>query len=81
MKKPAITGCRRCEYLKVAPDRNGRIIPRRDFAYPCTAPVPDIKDLGLPDSVLQALRDNFGFYKTQMCPDQGADCVMFKLRT
>ena len=79
MKKPPITGCRRCEYLKVEPDRDGRIIPRITNVYPCTAPTPEVEDLGLPESVLNHMK-YYPFYKTKMCPDQGAGCVMFKLR-
>ncbi len=80
MKKPPITGCRRCVYLDVTPDKAGRVIPRSNFSYPCTVPVPDIEDLMLPKSVLDHMRYSV-FHKNYMGPDQGAGCKLFKLRT
>ena len=72
-----MTTCRGCKFLDVKPDKLGRIIPRKDFVYRCTAPIPTIEDLGLPRSVTDYAGGQLSFHKSRMAPDWGADCPAF----
>ncbi|MGZ2374941.1 hypothetical protein ACVI3U_002844 [Sinorhizobium medicae] len=41
MRKP-------CKFVDIKPDARGRIVMRKDYAYPCAAPLPDV---ALPTSI------------------------------
>jgi len=67
--------CRTCKYLDVAPDKLGRIVPRKDKTYRCLAPDPEMPTM--PDSITET----YGFRwfegqrsRTYMTPDAGENC-------
>lgn len=66
--------CRTCRYLDVKPDRSGRRVPRKNYAYRCTVPLPEVK---WPASVTTYV----GFrepHKTMMDLDEGEDCPLYE---
>ena len=64
--------CRTCQYLVVAPDSRGRIIPRAGKAYPCGYRVPDKH--GLPACITGD--HGFKWPPSRRCmePDDGYGC-------
>ncbi len=70
--------CRTCVHLIVEPDKAGRRVVRKQQAYRCGAPVPDILPL-LPHSITKA----YGWAapsdrsKRWVCPDDGRGCPLY----
>jgi len=66
------TSCRRCRWLAVAPDSDGKVRPRAGRAYRCRIEVPKVP---LPRSVRTVKYD-----KRYMEPDEGQNCFYFEDR-
>lgn len=71
--------CKTCRHLRVAPNAAGRIVVRKDKAYPCDAPIPPMPVL--PDSVTSV----YGFRWPYSGPrymrgNDGATCPTWEAR-
>jgi hypothetical protein len=66
--------CRTCKWLRVAPDKAGRRIPRKDKCYFCEAPLPEP---ALPLSVTTYHGWRWPPPRNFMSPDDGEDCPVF----
>ncbi len=69
--------CRTCKHLDVAPDKNGKIVPRKSSAYKCTVTVEMPK---LPDCMTEGHRFNWPFPRSYMVPDWGKECPFHEVR-
>lgn len=70
--------CRACKYLDVAPDKSGRIVPRKGYSYRCLAPIPALP--ALPDSITNEYSFRWPPTRTHMTPERGAGCPIFEAR-
>lgn len=72
--------CAQCKHLVVPNDRAGRRMLRRDSAYRCVAPLPE---LGLPESVINANPPLAAWplvSRAYMNGDAGSKCPTFETR-
>lgn len=68
-----------CVHLNIQPDASGRLIMRKDHAYPCNAPLPDFDKI-LPACITQA----YGYREprtTNTFKDWCQRCPRYKERT
>ena len=72
--------CRTCVHLDVLPNKAGKIVPRKGRMYPCRAPIPDLKSLGLPQSVTGAYRFQWPPHTVRMEPDDDQNCPTYSPR-
>ena len=70
--------CKTCKHLRVAPDARGRIVVRKDNAYPCDVPLPVVL---LPDSVTSSYRFRWPPARFYMAGDKGTLCPTWEPRT
>lgn len=76
-----MTMCRTCKYLDVPPDAAGRIVPRKQFTYPCAAPILSAEAIGLPRSVTAGTGSfHWPPAKSHMLPDWGEGCPAYVQR-
>lgn len=66
--------CRHCDNLVVMPDKSGRRVPRKNYAYTCGAGFDEPK---LPHCVTKAHGWRWPPSRTKMMPDSGEGCPMF----
>ena len=69
--------CRNCKYLKVAPNKAGKIVPNIGYGYQC---VVKIKPPVLPDSVTTFFDYSWPPPRRYMSPNGGVSCPLFAAR-
>lgn len=70
--------CRTCAYLDVQPRADGKIVPRKGGAYPCTAPIPAMPVF--PRSVTMRYEFKWPPKQSWMWPDAGEGCPTYTKR-
>jgi hypothetical protein len=70
--------CRTCKYLDVAPDKSGRIVPRKGNSYRCLAPHPTLPPL--PDCITRRYDFQPFFVRSWMSPPDGGECPVYEAR-
>lgn len=75
------SGCRVCKWLDVPPDKAGRITVRNGYSYKCTAPVPPLTAIPLPESVMSYFSFHWPPPRAYMSAGAGKECPTYERRT
>lgn len=70
--------CKTCKYLDVPPNKAGRIVPQKKYAYRCLAPEPPMPIL--PTSITGDYYFSWPPHRRSVCINEGTECPVYEQR-